>query len=80
MLKIFNPFYRTQVELDAEALAPTVEAAIQANAQALGKLAGLAEIRALLSAPDAAKCTRAVFNQICQLKGWVVSNPEDPAA
>jgi len=79
-LKITNPFFKTQVDIDAAALAPVVSAALQANAQAVGAVAGLVEIRALLAPADAAKLTRAVFNEVCSLNGWNIINPSDAAA
>ena len=79
-LKIRNPFFKTPVQLDAEDLSPRVIAALTANAQAVGQLAGLVEIRNLLVPADAAKLTRQVFNHICSMNEWQIVNPEDPAA
>lgn len=79
-LKIDNPYFKTATQQDAERLAPIVAAALQANAQAVGAVAGLAELRALLSPADAAALTRAVFNQVCAINEWHIINPTDPAA
>ncbi|AXS79857.1 hypothetical protein [Dechloromonas sp. HYN0024] len=79
-LKIDNPYFKTPVEIDAARLAPIIATALQTNAQAVGAVAGLVEIRALLSAADAAALTRTVFNQVCHINGWNIINPTDAAA
>lgn len=79
-LKITNPYFKTPVEIDAARLAPIVAAALQANAQAVGAVASLIEIRNLLLPADAAALTRTVFNQVCFINGWEIINPTDAAA
>lgn len=79
-LKIENPHFKSAVELAALALAKKVDDFLLINAQVVGKVATIGEIRAGLSVDDAAALSRPVFNQVCFLNGYKITNPEDISA
>ena len=80
MLKILNPYFKTNVRLDATDLSQKVDDVLSLNVLSIGKIATLAQIRGFLLPADAAKLSREVFNQICQDRGYTVINMEDDAA
>lgn len=73
MLRINNPFYRSADELVADEMNSRVISAMTVNASAIGKIAGLAEIKAFLLPADKVNFTPAVFRAICVLNGWGIA-------
>lgn len=73
MLRINNPFYRNPDEIIADEMNARVISAMAANAIAIGKIAGLAEIKAFLLPADKVNFTPAVFRAICALNGWGIA-------
>lgn len=73
MLRINNPFYRNPDEIIADEMNARVISAMAANAIAIGKIAGLAEIKAFLLPADKVNFTPAVFRSICALNGWGIA-------
>lgn len=79
-VKFNNPLFKTQTQIDAEILAPVVDALLRNNTAAIGKTASISDIRNLLTPAEAAKMSRVVFNQICQINGYEIINPDDEGA
>ncbi len=75
-LKINNPYYRTAAEAKAEEMTGRVNTALEANAAAIGAVAGLAEIKSFLSPADQAALTAPVFRALCKLNGWGIAEHE----
>ena len=73
MLRINNPFYRNPDEIIADEMNARVISAMESNAVAIGKIAGLAEIKAFLLPADKVNFTPAVFHAICVINGWGIA-------
>lgn len=77
MLRIHNPFYKSSDDLVVEDLMPKIIAALTANAQSMGPLVTIAEVRNALLPVDAAKLNRKIFNQVCKKAGLLIDDPTD---
>lgn len=77
MLSIKNKYYKAPVDTTAEGLAVKVETYLRANAQSMGPILTLEQIRSGLSVPDRALLTRKMFNQVAMVLGLEIQNIDD---
>ena len=77
MLKCKNKYFKEENEFTAEDLAAKVDIFLQMNAQAVGPVMTIAQMRAALPVADRVKLTRGVFNIVCALLGLEIVDAAD---
>lgn len=71
-MRVANIYFRAPAKIVADEMAARLDAALKANAQAIGPNCGLAEIRGYLTPADSAALTAAVFAEIAVINNYGV--------